>query len=149
MGIRVWVSHWRSGTLCNNRSRPRTSVFVAARWFAAIVPLLFGLLTVSMQSSAEDFSNNVVTGQATINLSVGEGRILRFDGLLQSVFIAAPEIADVHVVTADVVYVYGKKSGVTYLVARSSEQRVCARVQIRIATNSVPESDVPPKLECK
>jgi pilus assembly protein CpaC len=110
--------------------------------------LTVGLLAMPMrQGSTRDFYEDVVVGRPTIDLSVGEGRILHFDGPVDSVFIADPAIADVRVVAADVVYVYGKRSGVTNLIATSAEQRVRATVQFRIATNASPANDAVRKLQ--
>lgn len=48
-------------------------------------------------------------------LSVGEGRLVRFEGLAKTVFVADPEIADVQVPSDSAVLVIGKKTGQTTL----------------------------------
>jgi pilus assembly protein CpaC len=73
-----------------------------------------------------------------MDLAVGEGRLLHFDGPVESVFIADPATADVRVVAPDVVYVYGKRGGTTNLIAESKDQRVRASMQLRIVTNRRP-----------
>src|SRR5215472_15558433 len=69
------------------------------------------------QYSPDPSGDVTVVGRPSIQLMVGEGRLLRFDGPVDSVFIADSTIADVRVVSPDVVYVYGKKSGMTNLIA--------------------------------
>jgi pilus assembly protein CpaC len=64
------------------------------------------------------------------DLAAGKGRILHFDGPIESVFVAEAAIADVLVVSAGVACVYGKKSGTTNLIARR-QTRSCAGVQCR------------------
>ncbi len=96
---------------------------------------------------ANDLFDNIVVGRPSIDLAVGEGRILHFDGPVDSVFIADSSVADVRVVAADVVYVHGKKSGTTNLIATSAEQRVRAQVQLRVAINPQPANDAMRKLQ--
>lgn len=54
---------------------------------------------------------------------VGEGRLLRFDEDVTSVYIADPSVADVKVVTPTQVYVFGKRAGETNLLAVSDNKR--------------------------
>jgi pilus assembly protein CpaC len=109
--------------------------------------LPIGLLATPTRGVANDIFDNVVVGRPSIDLAVGEGRILHFDGPVDSVFIADSSIADVRVVSADVVYVLGKKSGTTNLIATSAEQRVRAQVQLRVAINPRPANDAMRKLQ--
>jgi pilus assembly protein CpaC len=55
-----------------------------------------------------------------IFVPVSQGRLLRFDEPVESVFIADPSVADIRVVAPDIVYVYGKSAGRTNLLAVSS-----------------------------
>jgi pilus assembly protein CpaC len=82
-----------------------------------------------------------------MDLAVGEGRLLHFDGPVESVFIADPATADVRVVAPDVVYVYGKRGGTTNLIAESKDQRVRASMQLRIVTNQQPPNDAMHRLQ--
>jgi pilus assembly protein CpaC len=113
----------------------------------AMALLPAGLLAMSMRGAADDIFDNIVVGRPSIDLAAGEGRILHFDGPVDSVFIADSSIADVRVVAADVVYVHGKKSGTTNLIATSAEQRVRAQVQLRVAINPQPANDAMRKLQ--
>src|SRR5215475_12021756 len=125
MGIGVWGPRsWPAMAREARRSRRRPS-FALIRLLMAmgLLPLLLAL---PMRGAAEDFFDKVVVGRPTVDLAVGEGSILRFDGPVDSVFVADSSIADVRVVSADVVYVYGRKSGSTNLIAMSAEQRLRA-----------------------
>jgi pilus assembly protein CpaC len=99
------------------------------------------------QYSSQPSGDVTVVGSPSIQLMVGEGRLLRFDGPVDSVFIADSTIADVRVVSPDVVYVYGKKSGMTNLIAIAADQKVRATVQFRVATNPQPANDARRKLQ--
>jgi pilus assembly protein CpaC len=99
------------------------------------------LITMPEPGRTAEVVENVGPGRPTIDVSVGEGRLLHFDGPVDSVFIADPAIADVHVVSPDTVYVFAKKGGGTNLIATSKDQRVRGSVQFRIVTNSQPVND--------
>lgn len=57
----------------------------------------------------------VLAPVAAQSLSVGEGRLVRFDGVAKTVFVADPETADVQVPSDNAVLVMGKKTGQTTL----------------------------------
>ncbi|MBO0736945.1 MAG: type II and III secretion system protein family protein [Alphaproteobacteria bacterium] len=97
--------------------------------------------------SAEPAVQNVAPGGAGIDLTVGQGRLVHFDGPVDSVFLADPTIADVKVVAADVVYVYAKRTGMTNLIAKSEDQKVRASVQFRVVTNAQPVNDAMHRLQ--
>lgn len=58
-----------------------------------------------------------------ITVPVSQGKLLRFDEAVESVFIADPAVADIRVVSPDLVYVYGKKLGNTNLMAISGRAK--------------------------
>jgi pilus assembly protein CpaC len=68
-------------------------------------------------------------------LPAGHGRILHFDGAVESVFIADPAIADVRVVAPDVVYAFGKRIGSTNLIAVSTEDKRRITMEIMVSTD--------------
>jgi pilus assembly protein CpaC len=90
-----------------------------------------------------------------VTVPASQGRLLRFDEPIESVFIADPTIADVRVVSADVVYVYGRKIGLTNLMAVSAmppgpsqngqpapaDQKLTASVLLRIVTDPRPAQE--------
>lgn len=90
--------------------------------------------------------------QSIITIPASQGRLLRFDEAVESVFIADPEIADIRMVSSDLVYVYGKSLGVTNLMAisgRSSngsngsgvKQQVTASALLRIVAETRPAEE--------
>jgi pilus assembly protein CpaC len=87
-----------------------------------------------------------------VTVPSSQGRLLRFDEPIESVFIADPGIADVRVVSPDVVYVYGKKAGLTNLMAVSaapaqdgqaqpSDQKLTASVLLRVVLDPRPAQE--------
>jgi pilus assembly protein CpaC len=74
----------------------------------------------------------------SFELPVGEGRVLHLDEAAESVYIADSSIANLTVVAPDVVYVYGKKTGTTNLIAVSAERRVQASIEFRVVLDSRP-----------
>lgn len=62
------------------------------------------------------------TPSETVQLSVGEGRILRFAAPVESVFVADNAVADIRIVSPGVAYVFGKTDGQTNLIALDAQQ---------------------------
>src|SRR5215467_814032 len=147
MGISVWAPRRRPATSCEGATSRRRPSFAFVRLFMAMGLLPIALLAMPIRGVANDLFDNIVVGRPSIDLAVGEGRILHFDGPVDSVFIADSSVADVRVVAADVVYVHGKKSGTTNLIATSAEQRIRAQVQLRVAVNPQPANDAMRKLQ--
>lgn len=59
-----------------------------------------------------------------VTVPVGEGRLLRLERPVASVFIANPEVADVQVQSPRMIYVFGKRTGRTNLFAVDEEEEV-------------------------
>ena len=76
-----------------------------------------------------------------LTLVVGQGRILRFDQPVESVFVGDPAIADVRVVSPGVIYLYGIKIGATNLIALSPGHSTRGTVQIRVVADPRPVND--------
>ena len=72
-------------------------------------------------SAAEEV---VVPAGPAIRVDVGKGELLRLDRDADTVFVADPEIADVKIKTARLIYIYGKTPGETSLYAVDAEQHV-------------------------
>ncbi|KZE28274.1 type II and III secretion system protein family protein [Chelatococcus daeguensis] len=77
----------------------------------------------------------------TLDLSVSQGRMLQLDRPAASVFVADPDIADLKVVTPNAVYVFGKKPGVTNLIALSANNELQAEVRLRVVVDSTPPNE--------
>jgi pilus assembly protein CpaC len=75
------------------------------------------------------------SSRQSIELMVGQGRVLQLDEAAESVFVADTTIADLRIVAPDVVYVYGRKIGSTNLIAISAEHRVRANVAFRVVAD--------------
>lgn len=73
---------------------------------------------------------------ATVELTAGEGRILRFESPVDSVLVAEPGIADLQVVSAGTLYVFGKRAGQTNLIALDSEEREIASLNLAVSANA-------------
>src|SRR5215468_3519376 len=142
MGIRVWTPRQRPATSSKGAPSRRMRLLAFARWLVVIGLMPISLLEMPARGADNDFFENVGAGRPLVDLPVSEGRLLHFDGPVESVFIADSSIADVRVVSPDVVYVYGKKSGMTNLIATSAEQHIRAKLQLRVTINSQPRSTV-------
>ncbi len=91
---------------------------------------------------------DIPTAGTVITVPASQGRLLRFDEPVESVFIADPEIADVRVVSSDLVYVYGKSVGLTNLLAVSKAedggehaQQVTASTLLRVVMDTRPAKE--------
>jgi pilus assembly protein CpaC len=68
----------------------------------------------------------------TIEVTVGQGRILRFTQPVESLFVADTEVADIRVVSPGVAYVYGKSSGETNLIALDGNEDAEGSLRLRV-----------------
>jgi pilus assembly protein CpaC len=147
MMVGAWTSRLSSATAGDERRvRPVSVVSFAACVVAAGVALTAPVV-MAEPNRAGTAVENVVPGGPDIDLAVGEGRLLHFDGPVDSVFLADPGIADVTVVAADIVYVYGRRSGATNLISTSADKKVRASVQFRVVANSQPANDAMRRLQ--
>jgi pilus assembly protein CpaC len=121
---------WRHGT--------RQVLHETTNLLALLVLLCCASLYAPPVAATEDLP---ATNSKVINLMVGQGRLLRFDGPVDSVFIADSSLADLRVVSPDVVYVYGKKSGTTNLIAVSKDLSVRSTAEFRVSTDPRPAND--------
>tara|TARA_R110002051_G_scaffold265401_2_gene325284 strand:- start:1798 stop:2955 length:1158 start_codon:yes stop_codon:yes gene_type:complete len=67
-----------------------------------------------------------------MTLETGQGRILRFDQDVASVFVANPEVADVQVVSSGVIYLFGKQAGDTNLIALGADEQSQASLRLQV-----------------
>ena len=75
------------------------------------------------------------SSRQSIELMVGQGRLLQLDEPAESVYVGDTTIADLRVVAPDVVYIYGRKIGSTNLIATSAEHKVRANVAFRVVAD--------------
>jgi pilus assembly protein CpaC len=78
---------------------------------------------------------NSSSSRESIELMVGQGRVLQLDEPAESVFVADTTIADLRIVAPDVVYVYGRRIGSTNLIAISAEHKQRANVAFRVVAD--------------
>lgn len=77
---------------------------------------------------------------ATVELAAGEGRVLRFESPVDAVLVAEPGIADLQVVSAGTIYVFGKRPGQTSLIALDGQEREIASLKLSVNANAQPAS---------
>src|SRR5262245_54369878 len=90
-----------------------------------------------VSAHAQSVTINARAGEG-LTLPVGQGRILRFDQPVESVFVGDPAIADLRVVSPGVIYVYAIKIGTTNLIALSPDQSLRGNMQLRVVADSRP-----------
>lgn len=99
-------------------------------FFRCFSQLLILLLACIALPASADVSVDDAGG--AMALETGQGRILRFDQNVASVFVANPAIADVQVVSPGVVYLFGKQSGDTNLIALGAEDESQASLRLQV-----------------
>lgn len=116
-----------------------TKSTVAARGPAVFLLLLAFCLLASL-AQAQSFSVDAKSGEA-IMVPLGQGRILRFDQPVESVFMADAKVADVRVVSPGVVYVFALKTGRTNLIALSPDQTSRGSIDFWVVPDPRPVQD--------
>lgn len=78
----------------------------------------------------------------TVTLTLGEGRLLRFDQPVESVLLADTKVADVQMVSPGVAYVYASALGHTNMIALGVDRREHDRIELQVvpATRSLRNS---------
>jgi Flp pilus assembly secretin CpaC len=79
-------------------------------------------------------SQVVPTEAPTLVLEVNKGTALKLPGPAATVFVAAPDIADVQVRSPTMVYVFAKKAGDTVLYAVDAQDRVLLNTIVRVTS---------------
>lgn len=79
-------------------------------------------------------SQIVPTEPPTLTLEVNKGTALKLPGPASTVFVAAPDIADVQVRSPTMVYVFAKKAGDTVLYAVDAQDRVLLNTVVRVTS---------------
>ncbi len=76
----------------------------------------------------------VPTEQPTLTLEINKGTAVKLPGPAATVFVAAPDIADVQVRSPNMVYVFAKKPGDTVLYAVDAQDRVLLNTIVRVTS---------------
>ena len=79
-------------------------------------------------------SQLVPTEAPTLTLEINKGTALKLPGPAATVFVAAPDIADVQVRSPNMVYVFAKKPGDTVLYAVDAQDRVLLNTIVRVTS---------------
>lgn len=90
---------------------------------------------------AQSSQETTVRGEgAAVDLPVGRGRLLRFERPAARVLIANPAVADIEVMSASLVYVFGVAVGATNVIAVAADDSVIASAELRVARNAAEAS---------
>lgn len=79
-------------------------------------------------------SQLVPTQQPTLSLEINKGTALKLPGPAATVFVAAPDIADVQVKSPTMIYVFAKKPGDTVLYAVDDQDRVLLNTIVSVTS---------------
>jgi pilus assembly protein CpaC len=79
-------------------------------------------------------SQVVPTQQPTLTLEVSKGTAIKLPGPAATVFVAAPDIADVQVKSPGLIYVFAKKAGDTVLYAVDDQDRVLLNTVVHVTS---------------
>src|SRR5471030_2533979 len=89
---------------------------------------------VDAPSRAFGQSQQVPTQQPTLSLEVNKGTALKLPGAASTVFVAAPDIADVQVKSPGMIYVFAKKAGDTVLYAVDAQDHVLLNTIVHVTS---------------
>ena len=101
----------------------------ALRFYCLIAVLALTSAVSVLRATAQEV---VPPSGPAIRLDVGKGELIRLDRDADTVFVADPDIADVRIKTARLIYIFGKAPGETSLYAVDSEQHVLANKPVSV-----------------
>ncbi|MEZ5858045.1 MAG: type II and III secretion system protein family protein [Geminicoccaceae bacterium] len=90
---------------------------------AATLALTLGALSIQ-PAAAQAVGGDVLGAADRLGLEVRQGKLVRLDRPAASVFVADPDIADVQAHSASLVYVFGRRAGVTTLFAVDGDENL-------------------------
>ncbi|TSE14033.1 type II and III secretion system protein family protein [Mesorhizobium intechi] len=105
----------------------------------AMVGVLLALLLTIAGAAAQNASP--LPSKPSLDLPVGQGRLLRFNEPVESVLVADTTIADLQIVSPSLVYVFGLKPGLTNLIAVTADERIEATAQFRVTPDVTPATE--------
>ena len=100
---------------------------------AVLACLFVGVLTTSPGGAQENVETLGTEG--SISLEVRKGRVIRLPRPASTVFVADPEIADVQAQSASIVYLFGRRTGVTSLFAVDENDQLLLRTAVTVQHN--------------
>ncbi len=103
---------------------------------ATLALLALALISiVSPPALAQSSIRTLTTGDESFEIEVNKGVLVRLPQPASAVFVANPEFADIAVKSPTLVYVMGKRTGVTSLFAVDGSDRVLADVTLVVSHN--------------
>lgn len=108
------------------------------RMWALTVLCAIAATAPAAHAQAQKFDAN---SDEAIMIPLGQGRILRFDQPVESVFVADAKIADVRVVSPGLVYVHAVKTGRTNLIALSPDETIRGNIDFWVVSDKRPIED--------
>ena len=109
---------------------------IAPRKLCAAMATVAMVFLVGLAPAWADVTQSVEPrSDEALAVELNEGRLVRLDQPVNSVFIANADIADVRVKSPRLVYLYGKRAGETTLYAVDANERVIANYRVRVSHN--------------
>lgn len=96
--------------------------------------LALGLTTTAVPAPAQQ-GVAAQTPSQTINVSAGQGTLVRLSSPMSDLFVADSEVADVQVRSTTQLYIFGKKAGETTIYATDKSGRVVYSTNVRVGNN--------------
>ena len=104
----------------------------------ARVPFRLAVLLALAAVFAESGLDGEALGDASLTVHAGQGRMMRLGRPVGSVFVADPAVADVQVVSSQVLFVFGKAPGRTSVAALAGDGAVVGRWKVAVALDLEP-----------
>jgi pilus assembly protein CpaC len=102
---------------------------------SALALLMLAAAPVTVDSTALAQQVTRAESGGTLQISVGQGRLVRIDKPVASVFLANSEVADVAVKSPQLIYVFAKKPGMTTLYAVDESDQILASMTLNVTHN--------------
>ena len=133
------TSHGRAGLCMVTHATglaPEIGWSLLYRQLAVLAAFAFLLLGLVQGVHAQTMTS--LPSKPSVDLAVGQGRLFRFKQPVESVLVADTTIADLQIVSPQLVYVFGLKPGLTNLIAVTADQKVEATTEFRVSTDPRP-----------
>lgn len=94
-----------------------------------------GLTWASLPAPTAFAVERVVSATTNVAIEISKGELYKLESPAATVFIADPDIADVQVMSATLIYIYGIRPGDTNLYAVGANDQIIANMQIHVVPN--------------
>lgn len=133
------TSHGRAGLCMVNHATglaPEIGWSLLYRQLAVLAAFVLLLLGLMQGVHAQTMTS--LPSKPSVDLAVGQGRLFRFKQPVEAVLVADTTIADLQIVSPQLVYVFGLKPGLTNLIAVTADQKIEATTEFRVSTDPRP-----------